>query len=223
MGDTAKSSITSWWILALMALFLWYRNIKYDRALSLFVFTLGITQLFEYGIYSGTDPHNSGRVIYITLWLQCLVLAISVYILIKSTIDNESATLSENIICTIAGWNMFLFAIIFIIALVMAFISDDMFSAEPDENSGFLYWTINNNNMLSRWGWLYILGLLIPLILLFGFYSWADLGLAILIIYGALSGVYVLIKYGPDLFGPVWQYLAVGFAFLAWTIGIIPR
>lgn len=221
MGDTAKSSITSWWILALISLFLWYRNIKYDRALAIFVFTLGLTQLIEYGIHSGTDPHQSVRALYITLWLQCLVLAISVYILIKSSTDNETATLSENVIYTIAGWNMFLFAIIFIITLVLCFTSDSIFSVSTDD-SGFLSWYMSGNTIMSKWGWLYFLGILIPLLLLFGFYTWANLGIAVLILYVILSAVYALVNYSPTSFGSVWSYLSIGFAFLAWLVNIMP-
>ena len=74
-------------ILALMSLFLWYRNQRYDRALSVFIFTLAMVQLIEYGIHSGADPEQSGRALFITLWLQCLVLAIGVYIFINDNKD----------------------------------------------------------------------------------------------------------------------------------------
>ena len=127
MCETAKASITSWWILALMSLFLWYRNEKYDRALSVFVFTLGLVQLIEYGIHSGTDPHQSGRALYITLWLQCLVLAIGVFIFINSKKDPDNPSISENVINTIAGWNLFLFAIVFVVMLVLSFTSENVF------------------------------------------------------------------------------------------------
>jgi len=113
MSWNAKSSIVSWWILALMSLFLWYRNEKYDRALSVFIFTIGLVQLIEYGIHSGTDPTQSGRALFIILWLQCLVLAIGVFIFIKSSTDPDNPSITENVVNIIAGWNLFLFAIIF--------------------------------------------------------------------------------------------------------------
>ena len=222
MCYTAKASITAWWILAMMALFLWYRNEAYDRAIAIFVFTLGLIQLIEYGIHSGADPMQSGQALYITLWLQCLVLAIGVFIFIKSTIDNtDDPTLTENIVATIAGWNLFLFAVVFIVALVIALSSESSFSGAPG-SSGHIEWYKDGGFILGRWGWLYLIGLFAPLILIFAYYTWADIGIAVLILYGVLSAAYVLANYPLAAFSSMWCYLAIGFAFLAWMIGIIP-
>lgn len=221
MCMTAKASITSWWILALMSLFLWYRNEKYDRALSVFIFTLGLIQLIEYGIHSGTDPHQSGRALFITLWLQCLVLAIGVFLFINSMKDPDNPTLTENIVNTIAGWNLFLFSIIFVVALILSFTSGSTFSGAPG-SSGHIEWYMNGGPLLGKWGWLYIIGIFVPLILIFGYYMWADIGIAILIIYGILSAAYVIANYPPPAFSSMWCYLSVIFAFLAWAVGIIP-
>ena len=221
MSWNAKSSIVSWWILALMSLFLWYRNEKYDRALSVFIFTIGLVQLIEYGIHSGTDPTQSGRALFIILWLQCLVLAIGVFIFIKSSTDPDNPSITENVVNIIAGWNLFLFAIIFVVALIMAFISDNTFSSLPGP-SGHIEWYMNGGMILGKWGWLYLLGIFVPLLLILGYYMWADIGIAILIIYGAISAAYVLANYPLSAFSSMWCYLSVGFAFLAWFIGIIP-
>ena len=221
MCESAKASITSWWILALMSLFLWYRNEKYDRALAVFVFTLGLVQLIEYGIHSGADPLQSGRALYITLWLQCLVLAIGVFIFINGSIDPDNPSLTESIIHTIAGWNLFLFAMVFVVTLVLLFTTDSSFSGTP-VRSGHIEWYMNGGPLLGQWGWLYIIGIFVPLFLIFGYYMWADIGIAILILYGILSAVYVLANYPPAAFSSMWCYLAVGFAFLAFFIGIIP-
>jgi hypothetical protein len=218
MGSDAKINVTSWWILALMALFLWYRNEKYDRALAIFVFTLGLVQLIEYGVRSGADPHQSGRALFITLWLQCLVLAIGVFIFIDGA---QRSTATENIAHTIAGWNLFLFATIFVIALIFSFTSDSSFSGLPNASGG-VEWHMNGTSLLNKWGWLYLLGIFIPLFLIFAFYVWADIGIAVLIIYGVLAAAFVLAHYPVSAFTNLWCYLAVGFAFLAWFMGIIP-
>lgn len=222
MCYTAKASITSWWILAMMALFLWYRNEAYDRAISIFVFTLGLIQLIEYGIHSGADPQQSGRALYITLWLQCLVLAIGVFLFIRSSVETEGApTLTENIVSTIAGWNLFLFAIVFVVTLVLSFTSGATFSGAPG-SSGHIEWYKDDGFILGRWGWLYIIGLFVPLLLIFAYFAWSDIGIALLILYGVLSAAYVLANYPPEAFSSMWCYLAIGFAFLAWMVGIIP-
>lgn len=221
MCFTAKASVTSWWILALMSLFLWYRNERYDRALSIFVFTLGLIQLIEYGIHSGADPQQSGRALYITLWLQCLVLAIGVFIFINDAKDSHNPSITENIVHTIAGWNLFLFSFIFVVALVLTFTSDSTFSGAPGP-SGHIEWYMNDHPLMSGWGWLYLIGVFVPLILILAFYAWTDIGTAVLIIYGILSAAYVLSNYPSNAFSSMWCYLAVGFAFLAWFVGIIP-
>ena len=221
MCFTAKASVSSWWILALMSLFLWYRNEKYDRALSVFVFTLGLIQLIEYGIHSGTDPHQSGRALFITLWLQCLVLAIGVFIFIDGSKDPDNPTMTENIVHTIAGWNLFLFAIVFVIALILSFTSGSTFYAAPG-SSGHIEWYMNGGPLLGKWGWLYLIGLFVPLLLIFAYYVWADIGIALLIMYGILSAAYVLANYPLNAFTSMWCYLSVIFAFIAWSTGIIP-
>jgi hypothetical protein len=224
MCFTAKASVTSWWILAMMALFLWYRNEKYDRSLSIFVFTLGLVQLLEYGIHSGTDPHQSGRALFITLWLQCLVLAIGVFIFINESRErdnNRNHTTTENIVHTIAGWNLFLFGIVFVVSLVLSFTSGSTFSGAPGP-SGHIEWHMNGGSLLGKWGWLYLVGIFVPLLLIFAYYMWADIEIAILIIYGILSAAYVMSNYPSDAFSSMWCYLSIGFAFLAFFLGIIP-
>jgi len=221
MCFSPKSSLSSWWILALMSLFLWYRNEKYDRALAVFVFTLGLIQLIEYGIHSGADPEQSGRALFITLWLQCLVLAIGVFVFISASKDTDNPSTSENVVHTIAGWNLFLFAIIFVVALVLSFTSDSTFSAAPGP-SGHIEWYMNGGSILGKWGWLYLIGLFVPLILIFAYYMWADIEIAILILYGILSAVYVLANYSSTAFTSMWCYYSIGFSFLAYFLGIIP-
>jgi hypothetical protein len=82
---------------------------------------------------------------------------------------------------------------------------------------------MNGGPLLGNWGWLYVVGLFVPLILIFGYYMWADMGIAILIMYGALSAAYVLANYPISAFSSMWGYLSIGFAFLAFFLGIIPQ
>jgi hypothetical protein len=112
MSCTGKSSVTAFWILLMMSLFLWYRNERYDRTLSVFVFTLGIIQLIEYGVQSGANPNQSGRMLFITLWLQCLVLAIGIFIFITGSPNSDN---------TIISWNIGIFSVIFVIAIILSF------------------------------------------------------------------------------------------------------
>lgn len=205
----------------MMALFLWYRNERYDRALAIFVLALGLIQLIEYGIHSGADPSQSARALYITLWLQCLVLAIGVFLFINSSIDPEQPNLTQNVVHTIAGWNLMLFAIVFVVTLVLAFVGGHNFWAAPGD-SGHIEWSRDGGSLLGNIGWLYLVGIFLPMMLILGYYLWADVGIAVLILYGLLSLAYVVAIYPPAAFSSMWCYISVGFAFLAWFLGIIP-
>lgn len=218
MGYIAKVSITSWWILALMSLFLWYRNEKYDRALSVFVFTLGLIELIEYGIHSGSDPSQSKRAIFITLWLQCLVLAIGVFIFTKT--HGDSNNFYQKIAFDLAGWNLFLFTIFFVVALILSYVSGYSFLSLSNNNMEL---RTDNNSSSNNWMWLYLLGLFIPLLIIFLFYSFSDYGIAIMIIYSIFSAICLSLNLQSETFTSVFSYLAVGFAFLAWFIGVIPN
>lgn len=204
MTCSAKSSLIAWWILAMMSLFLWYRNEGYDRVIAAFSLSLALLQLIGYGVYSGVEPSQAGRAIYITLWLQVLILSIGVYIYTRSTLS---------------GATLVLFSLVFISGLLYALFSTASFSAVPLSNNQ-VEWTQNGGNILGRWWWLYILGIFLPLILLLSYTKWRNVSLLILILYALLSGVYVFLAYPRNVHGSTWTYLAVGFVFLAWMAGL---
>lgn len=213
----AKSSILAWWILALIAILLWYRNQEFDRAVAVFIFIVGLIQLIEYGVRSGADSKQSGSAIFVLLWLQTIVLAIGTYIFLKSNEIEET-----KIYTTLSAYNLAAFAIVFIVALFYLFFAGSKIQAKLAE-SGHVDWSNNGSSILGNWGWLYVAGLFIPFILILGYYDWANLGVMLLILYGLASAAYVLTSFPPEAFGSMWCYLAIGFAFLVWFIGIFPR
>lgn len=219
MSNTAKGSITAWWILALMSLFLWYRNVQYDRCLAVFILTMGLVQLIEYGVCSGTDPGQAARMMYITLWLQCIVLAIGVFVLTRVPKDVENPSTTDSVVGLLAMWNLCLFAVIFITGIATTLMGGNELSVTTD--NGYIEWKNGEGSLLEPWGILYFIGLFFPLLLLFGYYVWADIGLAVLLIYAILSAGYVLVNYPISAFISTWCYFSVGFAFLAWFLGTV--
>jgi hypothetical protein len=221
MLTSAKTSITSWWLLALLALFLWYRNVTYDRALSVFVLTLAIIQLIEYGVYSNVNPSQSGTAIYLTLWLQCLVLAIGVFIFIRDHHDSESTSLQENIVNSLAGWNVVLQAIIFVIALITSYWSEEGSTLAVTNQDGLIEWKDSSGGtLLGKWWILYALSIATPLLLLLAKYTFTDITLIVLLVYGIVSACYVMKYYQANNFGSMWAFLSVGFVFLLWFAGL---
>ena len=176
-------------------------------------------QLIEYGVHSGADPEQSGRALFITLFLQCLVLAIGVFLFINGEKESDNISTQQNVITMIAGWNLALFAVVFIAALIISFTLD--FSAAPG-SSGHIEWYMNGHSFFGNWSWLYLLGIFGPLVMLLGFYNWADLPVAILIVYGLLSLAYVIGNYPPEALTSMYCYLSIGWTFLVYWLGIIP-
>jgi hypothetical protein len=150
-----------------------------------------------------------------------LVLSIGVFLFINGSYDPDNSTTTAKVVKIISGWNLFLFAVIFVVALIMSFTAGWTFSGAPGP-SGHIEWYMNDGSLLGKWGWLYLVGLFLPLCLIFAYYAWADISIAILILYGILSAMYVVANYPSSAFSSMWCYLSVGFAFLAWVLGIIP-
>src|SRR3990167_2774128 len=204
MCMSAKASISAWWIMVILSLFLWYRNINYDRVIAAFVFTLALIQLVEYGVQSGVNSEEGGKLIYIVLWLQVFVLGVGTYMYLHSGLAAVLATIST---------------IIFAVALVYVLTTNSVFSVMTGP-SGHLEWTQNGKGLLGNWGWLYLLGIIVPFILMLASSGWKDIGIYFLIGYGILSSVLVSIYFPGATFPSMWCYSAIGFAFVAWMIGI---
>lgn len=220
MSYTDKYSITAWWIIAFMSLILWYRNLKYDRIISVYIFTLALIQLIEYGIYSGTNKQQSARAVYITMWLQCLIFAIGVYIFINKSnhVKPGPATQLQKTINLLAGWNLFLFAAAFVVALTLSFTNDFNFSLDSD--SDFVQYYVNDQPMLNNWGWLYILGSFSPLVLLILYFDYNDIASIILFLIGLFYMIYILNKYPHSCLASSWSYFGIIIAFVVWVLGM---
>jgi len=206
MCFSAKSSLIAFWILVVLAVLLWYRNQAYDRVLAAFVFALGLIQLIEYGIWSGASPSQAGKALFLTLWLQVLILAIGVFIYLKTAL---------------AGASLVLFAVVFLVALFYVFAGKANFSAAPGA-SGHIEWYRNGGFLLGNWGYLYLLGLFRPFVLLLAHYHWQNIGLMVLIAYGLLSIAYISYKYPPQAFGSAWCFVSIIFVFLIWIVNLVP-
>ena len=218
MENEAKVSIVAWWLLALISLFLWYRNLEYDRALAVYIFVLALIQLIEYAVYSGAKGPQAAKAMYVALWLQCLVLAIGVFVFTlvskgQSNLENYQVYSSF-----LAGWGVFFFGVVFLGVLGTVFFGDDSFNAQVID--GQIVWTRNGQTFLADWGWLYLIGFFLPLVVLLFFYAWNNVGLYLLLLYGVLVCSYVLLVYPPAEHSQLYAYLSVGFAFLVWMLGM---
>jgi hypothetical protein len=189
-----------------MALMIWYRNQGYDRGLSIFILFLGLIQLVEFAIHGGASGSESGKWIFMILWSQILALAIGVAVY------------------TPVGWLKWIAIAIAVLAGVLFCVGiyytvTSTFDAKvgPD---GHIQWIRDGGSLMGPiLGPLYVLGLFLPLIVLWIAYDFAA-GPLVLILYGAVSAMFVATRYSPESFSSMWCYLAVGFAFLVWMLGM---
>lgn len=178
---------------------LWYRNNSYDRVISAFVFVLGMVQLIEYGIYNSMDENQGARLLFIVLWLQCLVLAVGVYMTQK--------TLASSLL-------LWVFIVIFAVAVIYSMFSfDDTFF----DGANIRSWFTDKSTSLGSLNWLYMLGIIIPFIILLSYTDWSSIVLWILVIYLIVAFI-VLSMLRSSISIPC--YIAIGFVFLAWIMGI---
>ena len=225
----AKEYLIAWWILALMAFFLWYRNTGIDRVVAALVFMFGILQLLNYGAYSGTNVNQTARAIFLTLWLQCLVLAVAVYIFLSSVNSAYMLTLFALIILVVYVV-FFLIAIFYVLWISISHSNRSRRSA--------LKFSPRNNDIdtVSSWanllGWssvLYVIGLALPIILLILYYNTSQFTIWLLAAYMVAMCVFILwatfantgekTKRSTAVTSLSWTYIVLGFTFLVWMLG----
>jgi hypothetical protein len=221
MCFSAKLSITTWYILSVLALFLWYRNDIYDRSLAGLILSFAIVQLIEYGIFSGANAEQSTKAIFIVLWLQCLILSIGSFLYIGDPSKDEILSIKDSTISTIAKWNMFFYAFIFMVALIYTFTSDTDFSLSTDR-TGLISYYRDGDPLLNNLNWLYLAGIFIPLFLIFFKDAITILSMGAIILAGVFIGLYILANYERPFRISIWCYMSSILAFVIWSVGLFP-
>ncbi len=200
---TSRESILAFIILVVIAILLYIRNIKYDRILAVFLFAVSLIQLTEFFYHNGSlSSSTGGRLIFMILWLQVLVLAVGVQIYYQTTLTSL--------------W-MILFIVIFMIALFYSV--GQRFSVTTGD--GHLVWSQDGktSNILGKGAFLYLAGLFIPLLIILYYSGWKDTGMWIILIAVLLSIFLVRVFYPKLVFSSLWCYSAVGVAFVVWLVG----
>ena len=205
MCFNAKSSIMAWWIMIIVAAFLLWRNEEYDWVIAIILIPVALIQLIEWAVHSGTLPlAKAAKYIYLTLWLQTFIFALVAFLFTSLAVSGL--------------WLIIIFAL-FLYAISYAFTVDlDTFSIEND--NGNLIWQNDGNNILGPLSVIYFMGLLLFFLFMLVYYNFMDAGLWILLLYVLFSALFVWLVSGDRKMGSTWCYLAVGFAFLAWMVGI---
>ncbi len=205
MCYSTKSSIMAWWLMIIVVIFLLWRNEEYDWVLAIFGVTLAVIQLIEWGIHSGSlSLSESARYLYITLWLQLFILALVVFLFTSLAISGL--------------WLIIIFAL-FLYGISYAYTVDlDTFSVEID--NGNLIWKNDGGSIFGPFVPIYFIGIILPFLFLLIYYNLSDFGLWIIILYILFSALFAWLVADTSKMASSWCYLAIGFLFLAWMIGI---
>lgn len=214
-----KNSFAGWWICIFLAFLLWYRNNGSDRIFGSIFFVVGFLQLIDYGVKGGMNRSHAGKLVYLSLWLVCLVVSVAVYIYTKSSIVGAMAIF---------------FLIIFVIASITVF-TPSIGSLNPgysprvaEYHGGFYDWILEPVNptvkptipILGSYSWLWALGIIIPSLVLV--YYTKDASLMLLLIFALAT--YIICKIiSPQSTASVWAYTSILILFFAWGIGMFTK
>jgi len=198
--QTAKTSLSTFILLIVVGFFLWYRNAETDRLLAVLIFTASLFVLLEYGVRSTANPDQSGRILFILLWLQVAMLAIGSWMRLNTQLSAAVAIA---------------FTIIFGVALLYAMSTTEPFGADLTPN-GWIEWTRDGHTLLGNTTLLYFLGLFLPLLLLA--VEDSSTGLTFLFAYLVVSTMLIYTYSTQSTFLSIWFSSWIIFAFLAWLI-----
>ena len=205
------SFISCWFVLCLLAIFLWYRNLPYDRIYSPIVFLLALIQLFVFGVYTGGNTNQAGIAVFLAVWIQPAVLAIAVY----SYFYNYEG--SSKVYRRIAGWSIILAIFIFLVAILSLYFCNCKYFVVPTTEGDV--WTCvtstDTTSMFYYWGWLYTIMMSFYLLLLLGASGWKDWKLILVLI--ILWAVVTYFKFGNNSITSGYIFCLV--AFVIWFIG----
>lgn len=222
MCISLRESALAFAIIVVIVIVLWIRNARYDHLLASVLFVVGLIQLAEVFYYLGYDPGRVGLSIYIILWLQPLVLAIAMYCYFRTPLT-------------------LFWLVLFIVVFVVALIYTGTFSVGKNSSNYLVwrrkpsslspettisdrpFWSKNGGALLGNWGWLYLVGIFIPFLIVEYYSNWRDIGLWLVLATLVLTAIIVYFVYPKVSFPSLWCYAAVAVAAVAYLQGAFPE
>jgi hypothetical protein len=198
MCISAKDSLLNLALMSGLALALFIRNKGYDIIFASLLIIVSLIQLIEYLYHSEMlSSDTSGRSIYIILWLQLFVLGIAMYSYFKTRLT-------------------FLWAILFTLILIIAIYYSRMMPFSASKEGGHLVWGKNNGSIMGNSRWIYLTGLLVPLLIIQYYNNWSNKSIWILVVTFILTIAFVKYFFTSDIFPSLWCYSALAFFFVVW-------
>lgn len=200
MCISAKDSLLAFFVMNSISIALIIRNKQYDRLMAALLIIVSFIQWWEYCFHSCiTDSNTTGRMIFLTLWMQVAVLGIALYYYFRNTFT-------------------LIWMIIFCIVMIVAICYSVNLRFCVHESGGHLVWAQKGKKgqLLGGFSWLYLLGLIAPFFIILFYEKWCNVSIWLFILAVALSIVFVRWKYPAIVFSSLWCYSAIFICFVAY-------
>lgn len=198
----AQLSLTSWVLMAVVAVLLWYRNKEYDRIYSIYALIFGLILLILFGVQSGMDPDTAGRLAHTLIWVGIVLMLIMAYAI-------TGTGLSAGVLLVMI--------IIIIFIIYMTFEGDSSIDI-TGRISDPPYWVSSKFDGYLLW--ILALGFIIPLLVLEAHSDWSNASCYLWIFYIIATAIIVNLTYKNASSISVWFYLLTVMILGVWVLGM---
>ena len=197
---TTKDSLMALIIMVFLSVLLIVRNHQFDRIFGIFFFFIAAIQLIEALHHSKQlNDSDAGQYIFLTLLSQIVVLALLCYYYYPNKIT---------------GVWLAAMVIIFVMACYSNWYTK--FAVITEKH---LIWSSSTGSILGVYSYFYLLGLLVPFLILLYLNHWKNLKLWLVLAALILSFFITLYVYPNMFFSTMWCYGAIGIIFVMWMVG----
>lgn len=217
---SAKLSLLTFWVLAALALFLWYRGAPLDRVVAPFLFSLAALALLEYGAHSGAEPRQGGRAAFVAAWVGPLILAVGAFVAVDAAARAAPALRALQDLRRAALAALVAAALGFVALLLFALAADAPLSIAAGPAG--LEWRRGGAPLLAPLGGVYVAAVLAPFALLAavpGAPFARPAGALAAVVAG--TGLAAAAFSTPATLPSAWLAFAPALGFTAWLAGLV--
>ena len=200
----AKQSLIALGVMVFISFILYIRNIGYDRIFCFLLLAVSLIQFVEFLYHSSyIDSGTAGKAIFLILWLQVFVFAVSLYYRFRTSLT---------------GVYMIFFTVAFLVAIIYS--TNTNFSVTS--GGKHLLWQqygLERGEILGNSKWVYLAGLILPLFIILHYNKWKETGTWILLGSIAFSVIFTKMISNGVHFPSMWCYSAIFILFAAYLIG----
>lgn len=206
MSKTAKLSIIAWWVLIVMAIILWYRNVTYDRVAAGVLLVLAMIQLITYAAHNAVRPSVTGNLVIVTLGVLLLITCVGTYIY-----TNNAAALVTSAVAVVI--NMMI--------LYRIWVGTYHFSCTIDRLNNYPKWKRDSSDILGYMWIVFVVCFAVCWLCMLIKLKMKDLGLYVIALYVFFCVVYATVCGEDGRRGPLVCYMMCGLSLIVWFTGMM--